>query len=173
MPVQKPTKPTQRVKNYSFARASVEEELEWMRPEDFEDHDLPRPLILCNGSFDILHAGHMRLLFTARAHAPRGTVVVAMDSDALVKRNKPKADRPKMSWVERATTLGYMPIDYLVEIDNKRDMDLLVRNLKPDLRVQGADYRGKDTRYPSVPKLYVRRGGMSTSEIIRRCQQGA
>jgi cytidyltransferase-like protein len=154
-----------RIKQFTYSRANYEEELEWSRVEDFVGHSLPRPLVLVNGSFDLLHSGHMKVIATARKKAK--TLVCAMDSDELVRKQK-GLGRPILSWIERAAAMNYMPIDYLVEIESPREFNHLVSVLKPDLRVQGADYVNVPSRHPSVPKLFVRDGGMRTSEIIRR-----
>jgi bifunctional ADP-heptose synthase (sugar kinase/adenylyltransferase) len=107
----------------------------------------------------------MKVIATARKKAK--TLVCAMDSDELVRKQK-GLGRPILSWIERAAAMNYMPIDYLVEIESPREFNHLVSVLKPDLRVQGADYVNVPSRHPSVPKLFVRDGGMRTSEIIRR-----
>ncbi len=161
-----------RLKNYTFLRDRREDELDWVRPTHFKGLDLPRPIGLINGCFDVLHSGHMRMIFQAREHCK--TLVCAMDSDRLIKEQKhidsQGIQRPVLSWVERATALGYMPIDYLVEIDNTKEMNTLIQHLDPDFRVQGVEYKTKPTRYPYLHKLFVRSAGMRTSEIIRRIQ---
>jgi cytidyltransferase-like protein len=159
-----------RITNSALARARYEDELEWMRPSDFLDHDLPRPIVLINGAFDLLHVGHMKIIAKARERAGQnGTVVCAMDSDAKVARAKGDG-RPIMSWIERAAALNYQPINFLVEIEERSDMDELVSALSPDLRVQGYDYLDHQSAYPHIPKLFVRGTPMRTSEIVKRCQ---
>lgn len=157
-----------RIKNWIFARQRAEQELDWKRVEDFAGMDLRRPVVMVNGCFDLLHAGHMKIIFAARRKAGRGTVIVAMDSDERVKRAK-GAGRPVLRWVERAAALGYMPVDYLVEIESEGDFRRLVEVVRPDWRVQGAEYLGHPSRV-EVPKVFVRAQGMRTTEIIRRCK---
>ena len=162
-----PNELAKRIHNYYIAHENNPEEVEWMRPKEFKGLDLPRPVVLVNGAFDILHSGHMKIIFQARE---RGlTLVAAIDSDRRVARKGP--GRPVQTFVERATAMNYMPVDYVVEIDTDRDMGDLMRSLKPDLRVQGWDYRDKDTKFPEVPKCYVREGSMRTSKIIERCKK--
>lgn len=155
----------------NFTYISERDELPWLRPEDFRDLDLPRPVVLINGAFDLLHSGHWKIISRARRKA--GTLVCALDSDARVFRKDPR--RPIQTYIERATMLGYTPVDYLVEIDSDRDFRTLVYALKPDLRVQGPEYRKVDSKYPWIPKAYVSgigrtgtRIGMSTTKIISR-----
>lgn len=158
-----------RIRNFTYV--AERDELPWLRPEDFRGMNLPHPVVLINGAFDLLHSGHWKIITRARRKA--GTLVVALDSDSRVARKDPR--RPIQTFIERATMLGYTPVDYLVEIDSDRDMYSLVCSLKPDLRVQGPEYRGVDSKYPWVPKAYVsglgrtgKRIGMATSKIIER-----
>jgi len=157
-----------RLSNYKLARSRFEHELEWYRPSDFSHLTLPRPFVLVNGAFDLLTSSHMRLLFAARhAAGINGTVVVALDSDSKVASEKGDG-RPIMSWIERAAALAYMPITCLTEISNREDMDTLITSLKPDLRVQGYEYLSRPTRYPTIPKLFVRDTTLHTSTILNR-----
>lgn len=164
--------PHRGLRNWYWAINRDPAALEWVRADAFEGFELPRPVVLVNGCFDLLHAGHMKVLSFARERAgTRGTVVCAMDSDRLTRESK-GADRPVLNWIERATALGFMPIDYLVEVDSTEEFTRLVRALRPDLRVQGGDYIDAPTRFPWLRKMFVQTGGMRTSEIIRRCREG-
>jgi cytidyltransferase-like protein len=160
------TRIPKRIRNYYVVKERGREEVPWVRTQDFASLDLPRPIVVVNGAFDVLHSGHMKIIFQARARA--GTLVLALDSDQRVARKG--IGRPIQTFVERLVTLNFMPVDYVVEIDQDRDMTQLFRTLRPDLRVQGWDYFGKDTKFPSIPKCYVRSGAMRTSKIIERCK---
>lgn len=171
MSTKNPADPRHRgLRNWYWAINRDPSDLDWVRADSFEGLELPRPVVLVNGVFDILHSGHMKVLSFARERAGvRGTLVCAMDSDRLVREQK-GADRPVLNWIERATALGYMPIDFLVEVDSTAEMIRLVKGLRPDLRVQGGDYVDGATRFPWLRKMFVQTGGMRTSEIIRRCR---
>lgn len=145
-----------------------EEELPWIRVPETK-LGLKHPVVLVNGAFDILHSGHLKMLAIAHTKAKGGTLVCAMDSDERIRAAK-GAGRPIMTWVERATALQYTDVDYLVEIGTDADMAQLIAMIEPDLRIQGSEYADVQTKYPGVEKLFVLRRGMSTSEIIRRCQ---
>lgn len=155
----------QRKTTYAVARQRVWQPVEWLRPSDGKLIMLPHPLVLVNGAFDLLHVGHMRLLYTAKDHAK--TLVVAMDSDQKITASK-GLSRPIQTFVERAAALNYMPVDYIVEINDRNDMDMLVAAVKPDLRVQGWDYKDTNSRYPDIPKLLIRRADTPTSALIAR-----
>lgn len=161
------SKHSPRFKNYYFHRERTQDDIEWLRPKDFASLTLRSPVVLVNGAFDILHAPHMRMIFAARHKA--GTLICALDADEKIKREK-GPERPIMSFAERLACLGYMPIDYVCEIKDKKDMNLLMANVVPDLRVQGADYRDKISRY-NTPKMLVREGAMHTTELVDRIKE--
>jgi cytidyltransferase-like protein len=162
----------QRYSNYFLARDRhhPSDDLPWIRIADIgRAIHLPHPVVMVNGAFDILHVGHMRNIWTARRLAKDGgTVIAAVDSDARVARKGP--GRPVLSFIERATALGYMPIDYIVEIEKDADMARLIARAQPDLRVQGMEYRNVPSKFPQIRKCFVRGARIHTSEIIRRCQ---
>jgi bifunctional ADP-heptose synthase (sugar kinase/adenylyltransferase) len=155
-----------RIEHYFLARnrSGESDEMPWLRIPGLAKLELPRPVVLINGGFDLLTVSHLRLISAARDHAT--SLVCALDSDAKLKRTKGPS-RPIMTFVERATALGYTPIDYLVEVDTDSEFRRLIAALKPDLRVQGIEYRDKPTRFPSIPKMFVR-SGLHTSEVIDR-----
>ena len=153
-----------RISNYYIAREREDDELPWVRPMDLAKLDLPRPVVVVNGAFDLLHAGHMKVIFAARKRA--GTVIVALDSDSRCACKG--ADRPVLRFPERARALEFMPVDYIVEIENDQDMGRLLKATRCDLRVQGFEYRGRPTKFPGIPKCFVRVGAMSTTKIIER-----
>ena len=65
---------------------------------------LPRPLVFTNGCFDILHRGHVTLLAQARA---LGTaMVVAVNSDASVKRQGKGDERPVNTLTDRLAVMA-------------------------------------------------------------------
>lgn len=163
---------SRRLLNYKriIERSKPEDELQWLRIPGIDKLSLPRPVVLVNGAFDLLHAGHMRIIFEARKRA--ATLVCALDGDEKIAQEK-GIGRPILSFVERATALQYMPVDYLVEIDSAEDFKKLMKLLNPDLRVQGVDYANKPGRFPHIPKVFIRDTGIRTSEIIKRCKEVA
>jgi cytidyltransferase-like protein len=170
-PVESMPKQPERLKNYFYTRDRPANELEWYRYDELPA-ELSRPIVLVTGGFDLLHCGHMRLLFAAREKAgDKGTLVAAMNSDRMIKETK-GCQRPIMSWPERAATLGYMPIDYLVEIDSADELRKLTLKLRPDLKVMGADHLASASKWPWMRKMFVRSTGMRTSEIVRRVREG-
>lgn len=159
-------KPHARFTNTSLHRESDLRLVPELRPNEFKYLPFPRPVVLINGAFDLLHASHMRLIFAARRKG--ATVVCALDSDTKVQREK-GVGRPILNFNERCATLNYMPIDYICEIRDERDFKTLMIGLQPNLRVQGSEYDKKPSRFPTKKSL-VRDGAIHTSSIIKRCQ---
>ena len=152
------------MKNYFYTRESPRDEIEWVRAKEVP-RDLPRPIVLITGVFDLLHVGHMRAIYAAKKKA--GTLVVAVNSDEWVRKYKDPR-RPIMSFIERITALKYMPVDVIVEINTEKELRDLTISLKPDLKVMGSDHLDVVHKYPWMKKMLVRVGGMHTSIIINR-----
>lgn len=90
-----------------------------------------------NGCFDLIHPGHVRLLTEARAACDR--LIVALNTDASVKRLKGPT-RPVQNESSRATVMASLaPIDLVTLFDEDTPLEL-IRLLRPDVLVKGADY---------------------------------
>ena len=90
-----------------------------------------------NGVFDLLHSGHVDVLFAARATAD--ALVVGINSDDSVRRLKGPT-RPVRTDAERAYVLAALECVDLVVIFPEDTPLNLVRHLKPDVIVKGGDY---------------------------------
>jgi D-beta-D-heptose 7-phosphate kinase/D-beta-D-heptose 1-phosphate adenosyltransferase len=90
-----------------------------------------------NGCFDLLHPGHISLLTQARAACDR--LVVGLNADASVKRLKGPT-RPVQHEAARGTVLAGLASVDLVAIFEEDTPEKLIRALKPDVLVKGADY---------------------------------
>ena len=157
-----------RMKNYIWIREKTIDEPEWVRAEAVNASLWPRPLVLVTGAFDLLHCGHMRLLFAAREKAGKGTVLCAMDSDRRVQEERGPG-RPILNWVERSTTLRYMPVDYIAEVDSTKELGSLIEAVAPDLLIEGNIHNEFPSRFEWLRKAYIRSSGMHTDEIVQRC----
>jgi len=91
-------------------------------------------LVLTNGVFDLLHVGHLRYLRAARRAGD--ILVVGVNADAAVE----KPGRPLVPEAERAELVAALePVDYVV-IFGESTADALLRAVRPDVYVKGADY---------------------------------
>jgi D-beta-D-heptose 7-phosphate kinase/D-beta-D-heptose 1-phosphate adenosyltransferase len=125
-----------------------------------------------NGCFDVLHAGHVEYLTEARAQAD--LLVVGLNSDASVRSLK-GAGRPVNGAEARALVLsGLQAVDYVTVFDEPTPLEL-IRLLRPDVLVKGADYRreqvvGADVVEAYGGRVYLAplRDGYSTTRLLQR-----
>jgi rfaE bifunctional protein nucleotidyltransferase chain/domain len=99
---------------------------------------LPKPVVLTNGVFDILHRGHVTYLAQARAHG--ASLVVAVNTDASVKRLGKGDDRPINSCEDRMAILAALEaVSLVVPFDEDTALEV-VRQARPDIYAKGGDY---------------------------------
>lgn len=126
--------------------------------------------IVVNGTFDILHLGHLRLLEYAKSH-PDSYVLVLIDSDRRVKELKGK-DRPINNEYERACFLSALrSVDRVEIFDSDDELRKYIRDFDPDIMVKGSDYKDKPiigAEYCKEIKFYERLGDYSTTNKIQR-----
>lgn len=99
---------------------------------------LPRPLVFTNGVFDVLHAGHVDCL-EAAARLGR-SLVVALNSDASVRRLRKGAGRPFHGQAQRGRVLAALrTVSAVVLFDEPAPLRLL-EALRPQVYVKGDDH---------------------------------
>jgi D-beta-D-heptose 7-phosphate kinase/D-beta-D-heptose 1-phosphate adenosyltransferase len=96
-----------------------------------------RRIVFTNGVFDILHPGHLRYLQAARAHGD--ALVVGLNSDASVRRNK-GPERPITPEHERAEILLALECVDAVSIFDEDTPHAIIARVQPDVLVKGADW---------------------------------
>lgn len=98
----------------------------------------PGPVVFTNGVFDLLHPGHVALLEAARAEGT--ALIVAVNSDASVRRLGKAPDRPVVPDADRMRILAALAaVDCVVRFDEETPLAAIVA-LRPDVLVKGADY---------------------------------
>ncbi len=97
--------------------------------------------VIVNGTFDILHRGHIEMLNFARS---QGTyLLVAIDSDRQVRELKGN-NRPVNNQEDRKLHLENLKAVNAVWIfDTQQELEHICKIYKPHLMVKGGDYRGK------------------------------
>lgn len=106
-----------------------------------------KTVVLTNGVFDLLHVGHLRYLRRAREEGD--LLIVGVNSDRTVR----KPGRPFVPQAERAELVAALePVDYATIFDQDT-ADGLLRLLRPDVYVKGADYTER-----SLPEAITARG---------------
>lgn len=110
-------------------------------PEDLANAiaKLPRPLVFTNGCFDILHRGHVTYL--AQARALGASMIVAVNSDASVKRQGKGDDRPINSEADRMALLAALQCVDLVTVFDEDTPIQRILQCRPDILVKGGDWR--------------------------------
>jgi D-beta-D-heptose 7-phosphate kinase / D-beta-D-heptose 1-phosphate adenosyltransferase len=133
-------------------------------------------IVTINGSFDILHRGHLYILNEARQ---RGDVlIVGLNSDASVRSYK-GPDRPIVPERGRAEMLlALRSVDY-VHVFDEPDPRAFLQELKPDLHVNGSEYGSECIESETVTRgggqvhIVSRIPGLSTSRILNTLQSGS
>lgn len=128
-------------------------------------------IVFTNGCFDILHIGHIRYLSKARKLGDK--LVVGLNSDSSVRALKGK-DRPINRQADRAAILSALSfVDYVV-VFNDLTPEQLIKKLKPDVLVKGADWKARDIAGAGFVKSYGGKiarisfvKGYSTSSLIQ------
>jgi rfaE bifunctional protein nucleotidyltransferase chain/domain len=134
---------------------------------------LARPLVFTNGVFDLLHRGHVTYLAQARAQG--ASLVVALNSDASVRRLGKGDDRPINVCEDRMAVIAALQcVDLVTYFEEDTPAELIERAL-PDVLVKGGDWpvekivgadrvRSRGGRVLSIPFEHER----STTETLRR-----
>jgi D-beta-D-heptose 7-phosphate kinase/D-beta-D-heptose 1-phosphate adenosyltransferase len=99
-------------------------------------------VVFTNGVFDLLHPGHLDVLWRARAEGAH--LVVGVNSDASVRRLGKGPERPVRAERDRALLLAALEAVDAVVIFDEDTPAQLVAALKPDVIVKGGDYRPED-----------------------------
>ncbi|MFQ6008991.1 MAG: D-glycero-beta-D-manno-heptose 1-phosphate adenylyltransferase [Candidatus Zixiibacteriota bacterium] len=131
-----------------------------------------KKIVFTNGVFDILHRGHIEYL--AKAKSCGDVLIVGLNTDASVRRIK-GWQRPIQKQQDRAAILlALKAVDYVV-LFGEDTPDKLIRMVKPDVLVKGADWRlsqiaGADfvRSYGGKVKRVKLSEGHSTSAIIKK-----
>lgn len=103
---------------------------------------LPKPLVFTNGCFDILHRGHVTYLEQARNLG--ASLIVAVNSDASVKRQGKGDDRPVNNLDDRMAVLASLHcVDAVISFDEDTPLDV-IKDVMPDHLVKGGDWNITD-----------------------------
>ena len=124
--------------------------------------------IFVNGTFDILHPGHIQLLNYAKSLG--GTLTVGIDSDRRVREKKGYA-RPVYNVGDRAYMLQNLKaVDYVVIFDSDEELERCIKTVKPDIMVVGSDWKGKSvigSMYSAELRFFDRVEEYATTKTIQ------
>ena len=124
--------------------------------------------IFVNGTFDILHPGHIQLLNYAKSLG--GTLTVGIDGDRRVREKKGYA-RPVYNVGDRAYMLQNLKaVDYVVIFDSDEELERCIKTVKPDIMVVGSDWKGKSvigSMYSAELRFFDRIEEYATTKTIQ------
>ena len=130
-----------------------------------------KKIVFTNGCFDLLHAGHVRYLETAKSFGDM--LILGLNSDRSVTALKGEG-RPINTQLDRAYILAALEaVDYVVIFDEDTPYDL-IKAIKPHVLVKGGDYEGQDVVGQDIAdelKLVQFVDGKSTTKTIEKIQQ--
>ncbi|MBI3211096.1 MAG: adenylyltransferase/cytidyltransferase family protein [Simkania negevensis] len=130
-----------------------------------------KKIVTLNGSFDLLHAGHLHMIYEARLQGD--CLLMALNSDSSIKQYKsPKRPIIPLEYrLQMIAALGF--VDYVTwfeEVDPRK----LLAKIKPDVHVNGAEY-GEDCIEAEVVKkgggklhIVPLITGLSTTKILEK-----
>jgi rfaE bifunctional protein nucleotidyltransferase chain/domain len=138
---------------------------------------LPRPWVFTNGVFDVLHRGHV--MYLAQARALGGSLIVALNTDASVRRLGKGDDRPLNQDADRAVVMASQAAVSLVTWFDEDTPVEIIGEIRPDILVKGGDY---DMATLAETKLIESWGGRalalpfvqgySTTKLVQRIRAG-
>jgi rfaE bifunctional protein nucleotidyltransferase chain/domain len=124
--------------------------------------------IFVNGTFDIVHRGHLEMLEYAKSLG--NYLLVAIDADQRVKSLKGQ-NRPINNQEDRKYLLQNLRWVNEVRIFHSSDeLENIIKNYDPDFMVKGSDYQGKPIigeQYCKQIKFYKLVNGYSTTKTIQ------
>ena len=143
--------------------------------EDARDHN--EKIVMTNGCFDILHAGHIQYLEQAKKLGKR--LIVAVNSDNSVQKLKGPS-RPYNSLDNRMRVIvALRVVDWVIPFTSKTPENL-IKKISPDILVKGGDYKPQDIAgynhiisYGGQVITLPFKDGCSTTQLIEKIQHNA
>jgi len=124
--------------------------------------------VFVNGTFDLLHLGHLQLLNFAKSHGDY--LIVGIDTDDRVKEKKGPS-RPVYNQEERAFFLRMLkPVDQVEMFSSDEELEALIKGFQPDIMIVGSDWKGKSvigSYYASKLIFFDRIEEYATSKTIQ------
>lgn len=141
--------------------------------------ELPRPIVLVNGTFDLLHPSHVKRLAAAAGYAGKqgehslrtwaGSVVVSLDTDRRVARLKGRP--PVLSLVDRTAIIAPYPfVDAVVWHSDDLPLNIVIAYLCPDIWIarEGAQENELETAaHFNVEVVVLPRQGPHSSTLLQ------
>ena len=131
--------------------------------------DSTMSIVWTNGTFDILHPGHIQLFKVARSLGDK--VIVATDTDAKIKNDKGD-HKPVNDLCYRVAMLEAIKyIDVVLTFNDRKELEGLIQLYNPDILLLGDDWRYGDVvgrEHAKEVRFLPRVGGYASSNTIKR-----
>ena len=131
--------------------------------------DSTMSIVWCNGTFDILHPGHIELFKVARSLGDK--VIVATDTDKKIKKDK-GFDRPINDLCYRVAMLEAIKyIDVVHTFGSREELEGLIQMYNPDILLLGDDWQGGDVvgiEHAKGVRFLPRVGGYASSKTLNK-----
>lgn len=125
--------------------------------------------VFVNGSFDVLHRGHLELLNTAKGYGDY--LLVAIDSDRRIAEKK-GSDRPFNNELNRKVLMENLKaVDEVKIFDSDGELIDIIREYSPDIMVVGGDWRLKTvigSQHARELRFFDRTNDESTTKTLQR-----
>ncbi len=148
----------------------------WIDPSQIQDRSellksCGKTIATLNGSFDLLHAGHLHIIYEASLQAD--VLIVALNSDSSIQKYKSPL-RPIVSLEYRLKMMAALAfVDFVTTFD-ETDPRILLGKIKPSVHVNGAEYGAEcieaDVVLQNGGRLHIVDliPGLSTSTLIKK-----
>ena len=136
-----------------------------------------KKIVFANGCFELLHVGHLRYLFAAKALGD--VLVVAVNTDESIQRIKPGRDPIHPEHERMEVVAAIEVVDYVVPLPDDHP-GRLCGLLKPDIHTKGTDYADRLSEMPEYPIVMAYGGKVvavgdpkdhSTTEILTKLKK--
>ena len=125
-------------------------------------------IVWCNGTFDILHPGHIELFKVGASLGKK--LIVATDTDEKIRKDK-GASKPVNNLCDRISMLQAIRyIDEVLYFNTREELEGLIKLYMPDILLLGDDWQGGDVVGIEYAKeaRFLPRLNYSTTDIIKK-----
>ena len=125
-------------------------------------------IVWCNGTFDILHPGHIELFKVGASLGKK--LIVATDTDEKIRKDK-GASKPVNNLCDRISMLQAIKyIDEVLYFNTREELEGLIKLYRPDILLLGDDWQGGDVVGIENARevRFLPRLDYSTSDIIKK-----
>ena len=125
-------------------------------------------IVWCNGTFDILHPGHIEMFKVGKSLGDK--LIVATDTDEKIRQDK-GSSKPVNNLCDRISMLQAIKyIDEVLYFGNRKELEGLIELYSPDILLLGDDWKGGDVvgRQYAKEVKFLPRLNYSTTKIIEK-----